>query len=122
MNVDIRRVAPGDEPLLDRVADDVFDAPIDPVRLARYLAEPQNLMVLALDGGEVVGQARGVVHTSPDQADELYIDNMGVAPSHQRRGIGGRMLDDLLAWGRERGCEYAWLGTEDDNVPARGLY
>jgi aminoglycoside 6'-N-acetyltransferase I len=29
----------------------------------------------------------------------------------------------MSCWrGRERGCAYAWLGTETDNVTARALY
>ena len=118
----IVRVGPGDAGLLQRVADDVFDAPIDAGFLAAYLAEPRHMMVLAVSDGLVVGQARAIVHLSPDQAPELYIDNMGVTPDLWRRGIGGRLLDELMAWGRERGCGYAWLGTELDNVEARALY
>lgn len=72
--------------------------------------------------GEIVGQARGIIHLSPDQPDELYIDNMGVAPPLQRKGLGGRLLHELMSWGREHGCAYAWLGTEPDNVAARALY
>jgi ribosomal protein S18 acetylase RimI-like enzyme len=122
MDMEIRRIRSGDEALLAHVADDVFDAAIDPRRLRAFLAEPRHLMVLAIVDGLVVGQGRAIVHMSPDQADELYIDNMGVDPAHQRRGYGGKILDELLAWGRERGCRYAWLGTETDNAAARALY
>ena len=122
MDVEIRRIQPGDEALLQLVAEDVFDEAIDPARLTAFLAEPRHLMVLAIVDGLVVGQGRAIVHLQPDQADGLYIDNMGVDPAYQRRGLGGRILDDLLAWGRERGCASAWLGTESDNLPARALY
>ena len=122
METQIVRVGPGDAGLLSRVAEDVFDDDIDPAHLAAYLADARHMMVLALSDGVVVGQTRGIVHLSPDQPPELYIDNMGVTPARQREGIAGRMLDDLLAWGREKGCDSAWLGTELDNVPARGLY
>jgi aminoglycoside 6'-N-acetyltransferase I len=122
MTVTIRRLGPGDAALLRRVAYDVFDAPIDPDRLSAFLADARHLMVVAIAGGEVVGQARGIVHLSPDQPDELYIDNMGVTPPLQRQGIGGRMLDELLRWGEERGCTYSWVGTELDNIGARALY
>ena len=46
----------------------------------------------------------------------------GVAPDHQRRGIGARLLDALLAKARELGCREAWVATESDNGPARALY
>ncbi|MBL8772316.1 MAG: GNAT family N-acetyltransferase [Phenylobacterium sp.] len=122
METKIVRVGPADAGLLDRVAQDVFDEDISPAFLAGYLADDRHLMVLAMADGQVVGQTRGIVHLSPDQPPGLYIDNMGVTPALWRRGIGGRLLDELLAWGRERGCAYAWLGTELDNVEARGLY
>ena len=57
MTIDIRRLGPGDAAVLERVADDVFDASIDPERLAAYLAEPGHLMIVAIHDGEVVGQA-----------------------------------------------------------------
>jgi aminoglycoside 6'-N-acetyltransferase I len=122
METRILRVGPAEAALLDRVAEDVFDAPIDPARLAAYVAEPGHLMVVAVSDGEVIGQARGMSHRHPDQPTELYIDNLGVTPARRREGVATRMLDELVAWGRELGCEEAWVGTEVDNTPARILY
>lgn len=122
MDVEILRIGPDDGDLLVRVAEDVFDADIDPARVAAYLAEPGHLMVLAVAGGGVVGQARGMVHRHPDQPTELYIDNLGVTPERRREGVATRLLDALVAWGREKGCEEAWVGTEVDNEAARALY
>ena len=53
---------------------------------------------------------------------ELYIDEVGVTPALQRHGIARRMLDEMFALGKALGCEEAWVGTETDNGPARGLY
>lgn len=122
MEPTIKRLTRADVSCLDRAAADVFDAAIQPDRLEAFLAEPRHLLVVAIVDGAVVGQARAIVHLSPDGPDELYIDNMGVTPALRRRGIGGRMLDEILRWGRERGCDYAWLGTEIENEPARALY
>jgi len=122
MQTEIVRIGPAQARLLERVAHDVFDEAIDPARVAAYLAEPNHLMVLALSGGEVIGQARGMVHRHPDLPTELYIDNLGVADDRRREGVATRMLDELVAWGRDKGCEEAWVGTEVDNVPARTLY
>lgn len=119
----IVRVGPDEARLLDRVAEDVFDEAIAPPRVAAYLAQPGHLMVVAVaGGGEVVGQARGIVHRHPDLPTELYIDNLGVTPARRREGLATRMLDELVAWGRELGCEEAWVGTETDNDAARALY
>ena len=40
MELEIRRVAAADAGLFDRIAANVFDEPVDPARLAGYLAEP----------------------------------------------------------------------------------
>lgn len=122
MTVDYRLCGPADAALFDRVADDVFDAAIAPARLARYLADPAHKMVVALHDGVVIGQCAGVVHLHPDQATELYIDNLGVAPAFRRQGVARGLVSRMLDLGRSLGCEEAWVGTETDNAAANGLY
>lgn len=120
--VNLVRVGPQDAAALDRIAEGVFDEPVRPDRVAAYLAEPNHLMVLALANGVVVGQCAAVVHRHPDKGPELYIDEVGTADAWLRQGIARRMVTEMLAWGRELGCEIAWLGTEPENLPARELY
>lgn len=122
METRIERIGPAQTGLLDKVAEDVFDAPIHPGRLADFLADPGHLMVLAVSDGEVVGQARGMIHRNPDEPPFFYIDNLGVTPARKREGLATRMLDDLVAWARSEGCEGAWVATETDNLPAKALY
>ena len=119
---EILRLSPDDAAVLDRVADEVFDEPVRPERLAAYLAEPGHVMLVAIVGRIVVGQCAAVVHRHPDKVTELYIDEVGVAPAFQRKGIARAMVEKMLAVGRELGCGEAWVGTEPDNLPARGLY
>jgi ribosomal protein S18 acetylase RimI-like enzyme len=122
MEVEIRLLTSADASIFDRVAEEVFDEPVDVKRLTAYLAEPGHLMLVTLAGGEVVAQVAAVIHRHPDKVTELYIDEVGVAPGYQRQGIARRMLDEMFAIGKARGCEEAWVGTEHDNVPARRLY
>src|SRR6185312_10290362 len=117
-----RRIGPSDAALFTRIAPDVFDDPVDVGRLAAYLATPGHLLVVALAGDLVVGQCAGVIHRHPDKPTELYVDEVGTASTHRRRGIARAMLAELFAWGRELGCTEAWLGTELDNIAANGLY
>lgn len=122
MDLEILRVRAGDAALLDRVAPDVFDAPIDPRRVAAYLASDGHILLVARVDGEVVAQVAAVIHRHPDTPTELYIDNLGVTPALHRRGIARRLLDELFALGRAEGCEESWVGTELDNDAARKLY
>ena len=122
MKMEIVRLEAGDDALVMRVAEDVFDEPVRPDRLSAYLGQPGHFMVVALADGVVVGQCAAVIHRHPDKVSELYIDEVGVSPAFQRQGIARRMLDAMFAIGRENGCEEAWVGTEPDNLPARALY
>jgi ribosomal protein S18 acetylase RimI-like enzyme len=122
MPIEIKRLTEHDAALLDRVAADVFDEPVDPTRLAAYVAAPGHLMIVALANGEVVAQVAAVIHGHPDKPTELYIDEVGVTPAMQRQGLARWMLDEMFALGKILGCEEAWVGTENDNRPARGLY
>lgn len=123
MTVEIRYVGPGDEDLFDRMASDVFDHPVERHRLTHYLATPGHHLMVAIAGGEVVGQVAAVVHRHPDgRPTELYIDEIGVTPALQRQGIARRLLDAMLLLGKDLGCREAWVGTEPDNVAARYLY
>lgn len=119
---EIVRLSPDNAELLHRLADDVFDEPVRADRLAAYLAEPGHIMLVALSGGIVVGQCAGIVHRHPDKMTELYLDEVGVAPAFQRKGIARALVERMFAIGRELGCGEAWVGTEPDNLPARGLY
>jgi len=122
MSIIVRRMRAGDETAFQSIASDVFDETIDAERLRAYLREPGHIMVLAFDGDLVVGQCAGVLHRHPDKPTELYVDEVGTASTHRRWGIARAMLDELFVWGRELGCQEAWLGTELDNVAANGLY
>ena len=120
--VTIRLLGPGDASVLNRVASDVFDNPVDSRWTAEFLADPRHHMVVALLGEQVVAMASAVHYVHPDKPPELWVNEVGVAPSQQRRGIGRQVLAALLAHGRSLGCTEAWLGTEASNVAARRLY
>ena len=59
----------------------------------------------------------------PDKSDaELYINEVGVADSHQRQGIAKSILEVLMRHAKELGCSEAWVLTDQDNDAAIGLY
>lgn len=78
--------------------------------------------MIALQDGIVIGQCAAIIHRHPDKVDELYVDEIGISPAHQRQGIARRMMEAMFDHARKLGCGEAWLGTEPDNIAARRLY
>ena len=122
MNIDIRMLASGDEAVLGRVAAGVFDHDVDPELTAEFLRDPRHHLAVALEGPLVVGFASAVDYVHPDKPRELWINEVGVAPSHQRQGLGQRLLRAVLDHGQRIGCRDAWVLTSPANGPAVRLY
>lgn len=118
----IRLLEPADRPLLDRVAEDVFDAPIDPRWTEEFLSDPRHHMAVALVDDEIVAMASAVHYVHPDKGPELWINEVGVAGHHQGKGLARQLLRALFERGRELGCHEAWVLTERNNARARRLY
>lgn len=115
-------LGPADAPVLARVAPGVFDNEIDARWTAEFFADARHHLAVALDHGVVVGMASAMNYVHPDKGPELWVNEVGVAPSHQGQGIGKMLLRALFAHGRALGCSAAWLGAEESNVAARRLY
>ena len=111
-----------DRAVLDHVAPDVFDDHADPRLVTEFLGDSRHHLAVAIDGGLVVGFASGVHYVHPDKPAELWINEVGVAPSHQGRGIGKAVVSTLLQHGKRLGCSEAWVLTERSNQAARRLY
>ena len=115
-------VEKSNQSVLRNVAQGVFDEAIKPDRLARYLDNSANLMVLAVRDGLTIGQCMCVIHDHPDKETELYLDEIGTGDDWRRLGVAQSLMDAVFAKADELGIEEIWLGTEPDNVAARGLY
>jgi aminoglycoside 6'-N-acetyltransferase I len=121
--MEIRILHEGDEPVLDAVAADVFDDPIDSRAAREFLRDPRHHLAVATDAGVVVGFVSAVLYVHPDKpAPELWINEVGVAPSHQGRGIARRLLASTLEDARASGCREAWVLTDRVNHAAMRLY
>ena len=122
MAVVIRKLGVGDEAVLSNVAPGVFDEPVRPDLVARFLATPNYRIFVALDGELVVGMCTGFTHFHPDKDEEFFVNELGVDDAYRRQGIGQRLLEAMLAEARAMGCPDAWLGTEHVNPEALALY
>jgi ribosomal protein S18 acetylase RimI-like enzyme len=123
MAIELRLLRNGDESALANVAPDVFDDPIDVRATAEFLSDHRHHLAVAIDDGLVVGFASAVLYVHPDKPrPELWINEVGVASTHHRRGIGRKLLEVLLDIGRSRDCAEAWVLTHRSNNAAMQLY
>lgn len=117
-----KTLSPADLPLLLNAAEDVFDNPIDESLAREFLADPRHHIVVALVDGAVIGFASAVHYIHPDKPPELWINEVGVAASHQGKGIAKAIMKEILKLGGRLGCVNAWVLTDKNNAAANGLY
>ena len=122
MNVTLRVLRKGDDAVLQRVAEGVFDNAVSEKLAAEFLGDSRHHLIVALDDIVVVGMISAVHYVHPDKPAELWINEVGVAPTHQRQGIAQRMLAEMLEVGRRIGCVNAWVLTDRSNDAAMRLY
>jgi ribosomal protein S18 acetylase RimI-like enzyme len=121
--IEIKLLHRGDAHVLTSVALDVFDDALDPAATAMFLADSRHHLAVALDDGVVVGFASAVTYVHPDKPQpELWINEVGVAPTHQRRGIGRLVLEALLDVARREHCSEAWVLADRSNTGAQRFY
>jgi ribosomal protein S18 acetylase RimI-like enzyme len=122
MSLELRILQPRDVDVLVNVAPGVFDGPLDPQLVTEFLNDGRHHLAVAVDQGVVVGIASGVHYIHPDKPSELWINEVGVAPSHQGKRIGTAVVETLLQHGRSLGCREAWVLTNRSNEAAMRLY
>lgn len=122
MTIEIRILRADDLELLSGVAPDVFDGPVDLRLSAEFLLDSRHHLAAAVEAGRIVGMASAVHYVHPDKGPELWINEVGVAPTHRGRGFGVRLVGALIEHGRALGCTEAWVLTDRSNEAARRLY
>lgn len=121
--IEIKLLGPYDLHILNNVADGVFDDPIVESSAREFLGDARHRLVVALDPNVVVGFVSAVIYLHPDKpAPELWINEIGVAPTHQQRGIGKSLMQAILEEAKRSGCSEAWVLTERINLPAMAMY
>ncbi len=122
MSVEIRILGAEDSAALSRVAAGTFDQDVDLALAVEFLRDPRHHIAVASDDGVVVGFASAVHYVHPDKPAELWINEVGVAPSHRRKGLAQRLLKTMLDLGPLLGCRDAWVLTSPANQGAIRLY
>jgi GNAT superfamily N-acetyltransferase len=105
---------PDEEGLVEFIASD-----------SEWRADPANLALVAEVDGDVAGYLEASLQPPLDSArwqgqrdlgeTRLFINYVGTAPAHHRRGVATALVEAAEAWGRERGATVATLDTWIDS-------
>src|SRR6188472_1867556 len=121
MDIEVRRLGPGDEDAV-HAARALFDAAPQPEATQRFLAEPANHLLVAYDSDRPVGFVSGVELTHPDKGTEMFLYELGVDEPARGQGAGTTLVAALRDLARERGCYGMWVLTDADNEAAIRTY
>jgi ribosomal protein S18 acetylase RimI-like enzyme len=94
-------------------------------RLSELLAGDHVTVLLARahDTGAAIGVAVIRVHPSVwSRAQEAYLAELYVVPSRRGQGYGRELITEAMRVARERGADYAFLVTSEDDRLAQRLY
>lgn len=92
-----------------------------------HVDNPEAFLCVAESGGEVVGMAVGMQGRADDGAGPpirglCHVGAVFVRPNHWDGGVGGALVDAVLAEARTRGYDRVRLWTHANNTRAHRLY
>lgn len=97
-----------------------------PMRVAHAILAEDVVRNLEMGGVLIVADDRGVRGfvdvTAQPWNQSAYINNLAISPAFRRQGIGARLMQAALDWGRQQGLRVAMLDTSTKNYPAICFY
>jgi len=107
-----------------------YDEPAPPVdelaaRLSELLEGDQVTVLLAREEGSGTAVGVAVVRLQPSlwsRGQEAYLAELFVVANRRGQGYGRQLITGVIGVARERGADYAYLITSEDDRLARRLY
>ena len=91
----------------------------------RLMKSKDGLVLIALDKGKAVGYSLSEIEEPPRglKRDKCgYIYHMAVTASYRRRGIGEKMLDEIMKWFRSKSISRVELDTSTKNHVSKAFW
>jgi len=132
MTVTIRKIEARDEPRWRELWDGYclfyereLSAPITRYTWRRIMdpASPVHAIVAERAGDGVIGMANYIIHENTWTLTPVcYLEDLFVDPARRAGGVGGQLIDWLLAECEAQGWSRLYWNTRENNYRARGLY
>lgn len=113
----------GDEELLKQTVLNFRNQKISDQKANDFLANPHNIVHVALDNNTVVGYTLAYRMNRMDNGkDILLLFHLFVNENYQRQGIGRTLVQRIIDYAKSEPLHYMLLVTQTDNYKARALY
>jgi ribosomal protein S18 acetylase RimI-like enzyme len=90
--------------------------------LENLIADDRSYLFVAIVNDNVVGYALAYRFPSLYSADNLaYLYDIEVLPSQRKKGVGHKLIENILANLKADGVTELWLGTATDNTTAQAF-
>lgn len=102
-----------------------LETAFSPKQLRAEWSHPHTRFYFAWSGDRIAGYCKLNTENAQSELREpegLEIERIYVARAFQGRGIGSRMLEEILRLARQSGKRYAWLGVWQKNPGAIKFY
>lgn len=104
-------------PAILEIERQVHSAPWSERSFENELNHAHGVFVVAVTGQEIVGYGASWI-----MVDEAHITTIAVRPSDQKKGIGRKIMHEILRQSAERGATCSTLEVRVSNAPAISLY
>ncbi len=123
MDISVKRLSQGDESTLVEIVHHCKMRSISFEYAGRLLANPLNFFVVAEHKQDPVGFVWGYLLERIDRDQhQLFIYEVEVFPDARRKGVGASLMNFVAEYTKEHHLLEAFVLTDLDNSPARGLY
>lgn len=93
--------------------------PGQPLDASKYALDPKGVHFGWLEGVQLLSTVTAHPENSPLflREGQWRIRGMATEPSFQGRGLGRKVLEELLAWGRAEGLPLFWCNAREAAIP-----
>jgi ribosomal protein S18 acetylase RimI-like enzyme len=99
-----------------------IEAPLTPDSLSEFLADDRNIYLTVHADGRLAGTLHAIGYVHPAGGRYVYVDEVDTDESFRRRGVASAMLTAAREIARGMGARAVWLGADEGNDAAHGLY
>lgn len=115
--IGIREMQVSDLPSVLPLEQANFSLPWDERGFLAYLGKPDAVFLVAEEDQRILGYCGTLI-----SFEDAEITNVCVASEARGRGVGRRLMEELIGRCQEKGVEFVHLEVRESNTPARTMY